>query len=64
MFFFLHLRDQNIYFQHTPGEIFYLTNLPSPLPSKSNGRPLNQNVIWLNSLSANGRIEYEGETSV
>ena len=64
-FFFLHLRDQNIYFQHTPGQNIYLKTLPSPPPSKSNGRPLSQNVIWLYSLSVQrGRIEYEGETSV
>ena len=50
-YFFLHLRDQNIYFQ----------DLPIP-PSKSNGRPLNQNFIWLYSLSVQrGRIEYEGK---
>ena len=65
-FFFLHLRDQNICFQHTPGQNIYFKNLPSsPPPSKSNGRPLSQNFIWLYSLSVQrGRIEYEGETSV
>jgi hypothetical protein len=65
-FFFLHLRDQNFFFQHTPGQNIYFKNLPSsPPPSKSNGRPLSQNFIWLYSLSVQrGRIEYEGETSV
>ena len=62
-FFFLHLRDQNIYFQPTPGQ-----NINSKIlqvPSKSNGRPVSQNFIWLYSLSVQrGRIEYEGESSV
>jgi hypothetical protein len=61
--FFLHLRDQNIYFQPTPGQ-----NINSKIlqaPSKSNGLPVSQNVIWLYSLSVQrGRIEYEGESSV
>jgi hypothetical protein len=47
-----------------PTKIFILKILQAHPSSKSNGRPLNQNFIWLYSLSVQrGRIEYEGETS-